>query len=305
MLDETKKCRVCGGSEADHLQSLEKTGKRHYWIEKDLCGGCKATVLSLASIKGGTGKTHVTICLARAIAASGKRVLLIDFDLNNSLSFNLLEKETQEKTKRLNIATALNDENNNLCDFALPTRKERISLIASTPYLADLRTLAQNRLKRMIHTLYGHYDIVIIDCPPTYDNIVLNAVSASDYTITPVLNDSFSYNSAHFFAGVLPRDVEGLKAWFVLINGFGKRFDNAKSGRQNDFQKLYERDFPLTPKETWLPWTTQIHWIVDYDKLLTRAEGNRGMIYNPDLHKAISGLAGCFFDEDLQIPEAF
>ena len=207
----------------------------------------------------------------------------------------------------LNIATALRDENNNLSDYMVPTSVEGVDLIASTPYLADLRALNEKRLKRMIPTLYGKYDICIIDCPPTYDNIVLNAVNASDYTITPVLKDLFSYNAATFLAGVLPRDVEGFKNWFVLINGYDKRFEESKSGRQNDFIKLYQQnsDISLTPAETWLPWTSMIHLLIDYKKKLSCVKGIPNTVYNPDLYKAVTELAGCFFDEELQFPEAF
>ena len=266
----------------------------------------KTIVVAFVSIKGGVGRTNIVICLAKCLASGGLRVLLIDSDLNNSLSFHFLNEETLEKTQRLNIACALSDEKNNLCDYAVPTRTPGVDLIASTPYLADLRTLSERRLKRMVPTLYGKYDILIIDCPPTYDNIVLNAVNAADYTITPVLKDLFSYNAASFLSGVLPRDVEGFKNWYILINGYDKRFEEAKSGRQNDFLELYRnREFPLTPMETWLPWTSQIHLIVDYHKNLTCVKGISGAVYNPDLYKAVVELSGCFFDEDLHIPEAF
>jgi len=266
----------------------------------------KTTVAAFVSIKGGVGRTNIVICLARCLAAMGKRVLLIDSDLNNSLSFHFLNEEMMERTKKLNIASALGDENNCLCDYAVPSGTPRIDIIASTPYLADLRTLSEKRLKRMIPALYGKYDICIIDCAPTYDNIVLNAVNAADYTITPVLKDLFSYNAAAFLSGVLPRDVEYFRNWFVLINGYDKRFEEAKSGRQSDFIELYRgKEFPLTPVETWLPWTAQIHLLVDYHKKLTSAKGFSGAVYNPDLYKAIVELAGGFFDGELEPPEAF
>jgi chromosome partitioning protein len=266
----------------------------------------KTIIISFVSIKGGVGRTNIVICLAKCLAASGKRVLLIDSDLNNSLSFHFLENEIMERTKRLNFAAALSDEKNNLCDYAVPTKSPGIDVIASTPYLADLRTLNEKRLKRMIPTLYGKYDILIIDCAPTYDNIVLNAANAADFIITPVLKDLFSFNAASFLSGVLPRDVEDFKNWFILINGYDKRFEEAKTGRQNDFLELYRKEeFPLTPVETWLPWTAQIHLIVDYHKKLTRAKGTSGSVYSPDLYNAVAELAGCFFDEKLNIPEAF
>jgi chromosome partitioning protein len=266
----------------------------------------KTIVAAFVSIKGGVGRTNIVINLAKCLAAASKRVLLIDSDLNNSLSFHFLSEEMMERTKRLNIAAALGDENNNLRDYAVPTGTPGIDLIASTPYLADLRTLSERRLKRMIPALYGEYDILIIDCAPTYDNIVLNAVNAADYTITPVLKDLFSYNAASFLSGVLPRDVEGFKNWFVLINGYDRRFEEAKSGRQNDFLELYRNaEFPLAPVETWLPWTAQIHLIVDYHKKLTATKGISGVVYNPDLYKAITELAGGFFDDGLKVPEVF
>jgi len=307
MKEEVKrKCRVCGCTDDDCRQCINKTGHPCHWVEEDLCSSCKTLVLVLASIKGGVGKTGISILLAKCLAAAGLKVTLIDSDLNNSLSYHFLDEKTMEKTKKLNLAAALSDETNNLCDYTVPTNIPGIDLIASTPYLADLRTVSEKRLKRMIPTLYGKYNIVIIDCHPTYDNIVLNALHAADYAITPVLKDLFSYNAVAFLAGVLPRDVEGLKNWYILINGYDKRFEESKSGRQWDFLELYRSSgYPLTPIETWLPWTSQIHLLIDYHKKLSWIKGISGAVYNPDLYKAVSELAGCFFDEELNIPEVF
>jgi len=308
MNEKKRKCRICGCTDGDCRRCIEKTGQPCSWVEDDLCSACKTTVVSFVSIKGGVGRTNIVICLAKCLAAAGKRVLLIDSDLNNSLSFHFIQDEAiSEQTKKQNIASALSDDKNNLCDFVVPTGTAGIGLIASTPYLADLRTLSEKRLKRMIPALYGKYDILIIDCPPTYDNIVLNAVNAADYTITPVLKDLFSYNAAVFLSGVLPRDVSDFKNWFVMINGYDKRLEEARSGRQYDFLELYQNKgvFPLTPVETWFPWTTMIHLIVDYHKDLSCSKNKPGVVYNPDLYKAVVSLAGCFFDDVLHIPEVF
>jgi chromosome partitioning protein len=266
----------------------------------------KTVVVSFTSIKGGVGKTNIAILLAKCLAAAGKRVLLMDSDLNNSLSFHFLDDGMMEKTRKVNLAAALADEGNRLGDFAVSTRTVGVDLIASTPYLADMRTLSEKRLKRMVPTLYGIYDILIVDCHPTYDNIVLNALHAADYIITPVLKDLFSYNAAAFLAGVLPRDVEGVKNWYVLLNGYDKRFEEAKTGRQNNFTELYRKgEYPLTPAETWFPWTAQIHLLVDYHKKLSGTKGAGGAVYNPALYKAVAELAGCFFDGALAVPEVF
>jgi chromosome partitioning protein len=307
-MQEKKKCRVCGCTEDNCQQCVEKTGIPCHWVEDDLCSACKTIVVAFISSKGGVGKTGIVINEAKCLAAAGKRVLAIDSDLNNSLGFHFLNKEMMEKTKKLNIAAALSDEKNNLCDYVVPTNFSGIDLIASTPYLSDLRTLSEKRLKRMIHTLYGKYDVLLIDCHPTYDNIVLNAVNAADYSITPVLKDLFSYNAAVFLSEVLPRDVDKLNNWFLIINGYDKRFEESKSGRQADFLELYrKKELPLTPVKSWFPWTAHMHLLIDYQKKLTcvKEKANSGVVYNPDLYRAITHLAGCFFDEELQIPEVF
>jgi hypothetical protein len=91
----------------------------------------------------------------------------------------------------------------------------------------------------------------------------------------------------------------------VLLNGYNKRFEDARSGRQSDFIKMYEQSgFPLTPKETWFPWSAQIHQIIDYRQKLSRTEGISGAVCVPALYDAVCELAGCFFD-DLNIKEAF
>jgi chromosome partitioning protein len=302
MKQSIRTCRICGRTD----ESIGAgTGVPRHFIEEDLCGVCRTTVVAFASIKGGVGRTNIVILLAKALAAAGKRVLLIDSDLNNSLSYHFLNSEEMEKTRTLNIATALNDERNNLCDYTVKTKTSGVDIIASTPYLADLRTLSEKRLKRIIPTLYGKYDICIVDCPPTYDNIVLNGVNAADFTITPVLKDLFSYNAAAFLSSKLPQDIENFKNWFVLLNGYDKRYEEAKTGRQTDFLNLYQAgEFPLTPVETWMPWTAQIHLIVDYHKDLTSVKGKSGVVYNPELYKAVTELAGCFFlNEQLIFPE--
>ena len=266
----------------------------------------KTTVVSLSSIKGGVGKTNITILLANCMASAGKKVVLIDSDLNNSLSFYYLDDAMMEKTKKQNFAAALSDEKNNLCDYAVQTRVPGVELIASSPYLADLRTINEKRLKRMIPSLYGAYDILLIDCHPTYDNIVLNALYAADYVITPVLKDLFSYNAAVFLSEVLPRDVEGLENWFVLLNGYDKRYEEAKSGRQNEYIELYKaKGLPLTPQETWFPWTVQIRMITDYRKKLSRTGSTPGAVFCPPLYVAAVELARCFFDGEFEPGEAF
>jgi chromosome partitioning protein len=261
---------------------------------------------ALCSVKGGVGKTCIAILLGNYFAAAGKKVCLIDTDLNNSLSFYYLDQDGFARSKKLNIAAALGNEENSLADFALETKRENVDLIASTPYLSDLRTVNEKRLSRMLPSLAGKYDIVITDCHPTYDNIVLNAVNAADYVITPVLKDTFSYNTAKFLGEALARDTDKAGSWFVTLNGYSRRFEDSAGGRQKEFTELYG-EFPLTPKETWLPWTSATRDITDYGKTLAKEKtGRAGTVCNAELYDAVSALADCLVEDEISCPpEAF
>jgi chromosome partitioning protein len=263
-------------------------------------------VTALCSVKGGVGKTYLAILLANFLAAIGKRVCMIDTDLNNSLSFYYLDEAGFAKSKKLNIASALSNEENLLNDFVLATKKQGIDLIASTPYLSDLRSINERRLGRMLPCLSGLYDVIIVDCHPTYDNIVLNAINAADYIITPVLKDTFSFNTARFLSEVLSRDTDKINNWFVLLNGYNKQYENAQSGKQKDFIDLFG-EFRLTPKETWIPWTSTLHDIVDYDKSLTKEKsGIAGTVHNAALYESVYSLAESLLeDETIPSPEVF
>jgi chromosome partitioning protein len=149
----------------------------------------------------------------------------------------------------------------------------------------------------MLPKLYGKYDAVIIDCHPTYDNIVLNALHAADFIISPVLKDMFSYNAAVFLSEALPRDVEDIKNWYVLVNGYNRQYEGAKSGKQNEYLSLYaESGLPMMPKECWLPWTSRIHDFVDFHKPLTATSGIPGAVCDHALYNAFVEFSSCFFD---------
>jgi len=179
----------------------------------------KPIVVSFAAVKGGVGKTRYAIFTANCLGAAGKRVLFVDTDINNSASFYyLLTREERELAKDKHIAGALSKSENDFADFAIPTSHPGISIVPSSLYLTDLRSIDTNRLSRMVEHISGDYDVVIIDCQPDYNNIVLNAVNASDLIVTPVLLDLDSYNAARFLQDKINYETnQKTDNWFLAI----------------------------------------------------------------------------------------
>jgi chromosome partitioning protein len=240
----------------------------------------KPRVICLGSLKGGTGKSSITIILANFLAALGKKVLVIDMDLNNSCSFYYLVSAEDKGGK--NIAAAL--QGTDLRNYVVGTERGNIGIIQSSLYLVDLRSIATNRLKSLMPTLDGYCDYVIIDTSPTYDNLVLAAMEASDLIITPVLLTQFDYNTALFLEGKLKTETGFYTKWRLIYNGYDKRFDEFKESSQKDYRELFEKRFNnFVPFECCLPWAAQVRRYIDRGEKISKEKHSK-------LWKAVTNL---------------
>jgi chromosome partitioning protein len=263
-----------------------------------ITGKKKPVVISFSNNKGGVGKTRLGILEANFLGAAGKQVCLVDMDFNNSATFYYLDESQTEVARTKNIADALSREDNRLGDFTLETAHRGVSLIASSRYLADLRSINEKRLTRMIGTLAGIFDIVIIDCQPDYNNLTLNALNASDIIITPVLKDLDSFNAAMFLGQKIELETDKKENWYIHINGYNKYYEDAIGGKQKEYITVYRENFrQMTPPSTWYPWTPDMNEIKDKKKCLA-AKPVPGAVCNPELYEAVANLAECFVEED-------
>src|SRR5512135_1881168 len=146
-------------------------------------------VISVASQKGGTGKTSTSISLAAGLAHRGKRVLLIDIDSQANSSKVLLHeypKITKEQTIYATILTR--------APLVIhQTHVPNLSLVPSHILLSNTdieRTTAkdhrESRLKTELDKIRSSYDYVFIDNPPTLGWLTLNAFTASDRVLVVV-----------------------------------------------------------------------------------------------------------------------
>jgi chromosome partitioning protein len=263
-------------------------------------------VITFSANKGGVGKTRQAILTANCLGAVGKRVMVIDMDFNNSATFYYLLPEQMILSRQKNIADALTKETNVITDFTLPTDPQGVALIASSRYLADLRSISEKRLSRMIATATDSYDVIIIDCQPDYNNLTLNAINAADLIITPVLRDLDSYNAACFLGQKIALDTDKKSAWYITINGYNKQYESANGGKQKEYLDVYKKEFErITKPAAWYPWTADMNEIKDRKKLLSN-QLFRGAVNNHELYYAVIALSSfAMNDETLNNPAAF
>jgi chromosome partitioning protein len=145
-------------------------------------------IISIANQKGGVGKTTTAVNLASALAASGKKVLLLDLDPQGNASTGFGISRTQRPH---DIYDVLADKIS-IKDAAVNTNIPGLQLIVSTVNLsaAEIELASvENReyvLKEKLSEISHLYDYIMIDCPPSLGLLTLNALVASDSVMIPL-----------------------------------------------------------------------------------------------------------------------
>ena len=155
----------------------------------------KTIVIAFANNKGGSGKTTTCSNVGCALAMMGKKVLMIDGDMQQSLTLSYFDEEQAlafaESGK--NIYEAIKNERD-LSAYVGETGYEGLDMVPSTSLMSsiefDLFTKWQREwiLKKCLAPVLarGYYDYVLIDAPPTLGGWVMNIMCASDHILIPV-----------------------------------------------------------------------------------------------------------------------
>lgn len=144
--------------------------------------------ISFCSVKGGTGKSTLSILTALTLKAQGHRILFIDLDPQHSGTFFFTENSEGKSIFNAFMGESLQSQ--------IVKTDYDIDLIPSDLRLLDARTIEPNRLKKLTKGL--QYEYAIIDTAPTYDSLTANAYIVSDVIIIPSTVDPFSHKATHF-----------------------------------------------------------------------------------------------------------
>ena len=155
----------------------------------------KTITICFTNNKGGSGKSTTCSNIGAAMARAGKKVLLIDGDmqLNLSLSFFSEDWVLDKAAGGRNLYNAVREQKD-LTEFIVHTPYENLDLIPSSTLMSsieyELFTKWQREfiLKKCLQNIKdsGAYDYILIDAPPTLGGWVMNILCASDKVIIPV-----------------------------------------------------------------------------------------------------------------------
>ncbi len=219
-----------------------------------------------SSIKGGTGKSSNSIMFSNFLGQAGKRVLVIDMDIQNSTSFYYVNDP--EEVEAYSIADAIH-QGNLKSNIVKTAELDNIHIIPSSFNLVNLRSVSHMTLKRLLPQIKGEYDYCIIDVAPTWDNIVLNALYAADAIITPVILAQWDWKGACFFRDQIIQDLgeEYLAKWSLLINKFRKPRSANPENLTNQLLGLFNETFDnIIPVH--IPNTTLVNQYLDFEEFV-------------------------------------
>lgn len=150
-------------------------------------------VVALANQKGGVGKTTTALNLAAALAQRKKRVLLVDSDPQGNATSGAGVSARQGNTV---YQCYLGQVEASLC--VQPCSLKGLWLLPASIDLVgvevELVAMAQRekKLKQALRPLFGQYDYIFIDCPPSLGILTLNSLTAADSVLIPLQCEYFA-----------------------------------------------------------------------------------------------------------------
>ncbi len=158
-------------------------------------------ILCLANQKGGVGKTTTAINLGTALAAIGEKVLLVDLDPQGNASTGLGVSQNDRTITSFDVLLG----ECGLSDAVRATAVPGFDLLPASMDLLGVEVeLADNprRMHRLADALTalsdlqasggGHYQYVLIDCPPSLNMLTLNAMVAAQSVLVPLQCEFFA-----------------------------------------------------------------------------------------------------------------
>ena len=155
-------------------------------------------VYSIASQKGGTGKSSTSISLSAGLARRGKKVLLIDIDSQANSSKVLLPQYQELKKDQTLYATILGRQPLPIHPTSVPGLDVVPSHILLSETDMELTTAIDHRearLRDQLDKVKDGYEYVLIDCPPALSWLTINAFTASDYVVVVISPGYFELES--------------------------------------------------------------------------------------------------------------
>jgi chromosome partitioning protein len=159
--------------------------------------------------KGGTGKTTVSVNIAAELAALGRRVLLVDLDSQSHCAVGVGIKISKETPT---VHDIFRNPDNKLSTAVQKTAFDNLSIVPADPLFEHGEgTRDAEVLKKALteYEIMRNFDVVILDTPPSHDNLLLNALTAANWVVVPYMPHPLASEGARQLMRVLFKIISG------------------------------------------------------------------------------------------------
>jgi chromosome partitioning protein len=164
--------------------------------------------IAITNQKGGCGKTTTAINVSAALAATGRRVLLVDLDPQAHASFGL-RASNLPTDKSIYYVLTDNPEKRRSLDSCIANVSQNFDIVPTNIQLSTLeqefkdKEDAVSELYRVLSSCPSKYEYIIIDCPPSLGFLTFNALRAADQIIVPIDMSAFTLMGVGKLLGML------------------------------------------------------------------------------------------------------
>ena len=238
------------------------------------------TILAVANQKGGVGKTTTAINLGAAIAATGKRALLVDLDPQANATSGLgIDKGRVEASVYEALIGQIP-----LNQAIIATAWERLDLAPAAIRLAGAEIemvgmmAREQRLRRALSDVAPRYDVVLIDCSPSLGILTVNALTAAHGILIPIQCEYLALEALGQLLNTINLIRDNLNSR-LEITGIAMTMFDARTNLSQQVVDEVRAHFPDTIFTTIIPRSVRLSEAPSYGKpILAYDPSSRGAV---------------------------